>query len=80
MIAIAKAMTDEEIKASAKFYGAIPFASRIKVIESITVPKTRLVAALRIQRCQLTLCELLHAACRAVRTACIAQVAHDAVA
>jgi len=45
MIQYAKAMTDEEIKETAEYYGAIPFVSRIKVIESKTVPKTRLVAA-----------------------------------
>ncbi len=45
MIKYAEAMTDDEIKASAKYYGAIPLISRIKVIESKTVPKTRLVAA-----------------------------------
>ncbi len=45
MIKYAKAMTDEEIEESAKYYGAIPLISRIKVIESKTVPKTRLVAA-----------------------------------
>jgi cytochrome c553 len=45
MIKYAKALTDDEIEASAKYYGAIPLISRIKVIESRTVPKTRLVAA-----------------------------------
>jgi cytochrome c553 len=45
MIKYAKAMTDHEIEESAKYYGAIPLISRIKVIESKTVPKTRLVAA-----------------------------------
>ena len=45
MIKYAKAMTDDEIEESAKYYGAIPLISRIKVIESKTVPKTRLVAA-----------------------------------
>jgi len=45
MIKYAQEMTDEEIKESAKYYGAIPLISRIKVIESKTVPKTRLVAA-----------------------------------
>ena len=45
MIKYAKAMTDDEIEASARYYGAIPLISRIKVIESRTVPKTRLVAA-----------------------------------
>jgi cytochrome c553 len=45
MIKYAKAMTDDEIDAAARYYGAIPLISRIKVIESRTVPKTRLVAA-----------------------------------
>jgi cytochrome c553 len=45
MIAYAKAMTEDEIKEVAKYYGSIRFASRVKVIESKTVPKTRLVAA-----------------------------------
>jgi len=45
MIQYAKEMTDDEIQASAKYYGSIPLISRIKVIESKTVPKTRLVAA-----------------------------------
>lgn len=45
MIAYAKAMTDDEIKETAKYFGTIPLISRIKVIESQTVPKTRLVAA-----------------------------------
>ena len=45
MIAYAKAMTDEEIRATAEYFAAIPFTSRVKVIESQTVPKTRLVAA-----------------------------------
>ena len=45
MIAYAKAMTDDEIKETAKYFGAIPLKSWVKVIESKTVPKTRLVAA-----------------------------------
>ena len=45
MIAYAKAMTDDEIAETAKYYGAIPLKSWVKVIESKTVPKTRLVAA-----------------------------------
>jgi len=38
-------MTDEEIHETAEYFAAIPFTSRVKVIESQTVPKTRLVAA-----------------------------------
>jgi cytochrome c553 len=45
MIAYAKAMTDEEIRETAEYFAAIPFTSRVKVVESQTVPKTRLVAA-----------------------------------
>jgi cytochrome c553 len=45
MIAYAKAMTDDEIKETAKYYGAIPLKSWVRVIESKAVPKTRLVAA-----------------------------------
>lgn len=45
MIAYAKAMTEDEIKETARYYGSMRFASRVKVIETRTVPKTRLVAA-----------------------------------
>ena len=45
MIAFAKAMTDEEIRATAEYFATIPFTSRVNVIESQTVPKTGLVAA-----------------------------------
>ena len=40
MIAIAKAMTDDEIKASAEYFGAMKWAPWIKVVETDTVPKT----------------------------------------
>jgi cytochrome c553 len=40
MIAIAKAMTDDEIKASAEYFGAMPWTPWIKVVETATVPKT----------------------------------------
>lgn len=46
MIAIAKAMTDEEIKASAEYFGSMPWTPWIKVVESDTVPKTRIAAGL----------------------------------
>jgi len=46
MIAIAKAMTDEEIKATAEYFGAMPWTPWIKVVESDTVPKTRIAAGL----------------------------------
>ena len=39
MIAIAKAMTDEEIKASAEYFGAMPWTPWIRVVEANTVPK-----------------------------------------
>src|SRR5215475_13690378 len=42
MIAIAKAMTDEEIKASAEYFGSMPWTQWIKVIETDMVPKTRI--------------------------------------
>jgi len=40
MIAIAKAMTDEEIKASADYFAAMQWTPWIKVVETATVPKT----------------------------------------
>jgi cytochrome c553 len=42
MAAIAKAMTDDEIKAAAEYYAQIPFKPWIKVQESTTAPKTRI--------------------------------------
>src|SRR5438876_10557532 len=39
MIAIAKAMTPEEIKASAEYFGAMKWTPWIKVVEADTVPK-----------------------------------------
>jgi cytochrome c553 len=42
MIAIAKGMTDEEIKAAAEYFGSMPWTPWIKVVETSTVPKTRL--------------------------------------
>ena len=46
MIAIAKGMTDEEIKASAEYFGAMKWTPWIKVVESRTVPKTRIAGGL----------------------------------
>jgi cytochrome c553 len=46
MIAIAKAMTDEEIKASAEYFSSMPWTPWIKVVETETVPKTRIAAGL----------------------------------
>jgi cytochrome c553 len=42
MIAIAKGMTDEEIKAAAEYYGSMKWTPWIKVIETKMVPKTRI--------------------------------------
>ena len=46
MIAIAKAMTDEEIKATAEYFGSMPWTPWIKVVETETVPKTRIAGGL----------------------------------
>jgi len=42
MASIAKAMTDDEMKAAAEYYAQIPFKPWIKVQESTTAPKTRI--------------------------------------
>lgn len=42
MILFAKAMTDEEIAASARYYSSIPWKERIRVVETRMVPKTRM--------------------------------------
>jgi cytochrome c553 len=42
MIAIAKGMTDEEIRAAAEYFGSMKSTPWIKVIETNTVPKTRI--------------------------------------
>src|SRR5580704_2656352 len=42
MIAIAKAMTDEEIKATAEYFGSMRWTPWIKVVETGMVPKTRI--------------------------------------
>jgi cytochrome c553 len=42
MITIARGMTDEEIKAAAEYFGSMAWTPWIKVIETSTVPKTRL--------------------------------------
>jgi len=46
MIAIAKAMTDEEILAAAQYFGSMKWTPWIKVVESQTVPKTRIAGGL----------------------------------
>jgi cytochrome c553 len=42
MIAIAKAMTAEEIRATAEYFGSMPWTQWIKVVETDMVPKTRI--------------------------------------
>jgi cytochrome c553 len=42
MIVYAKAMTDDEIKAAAEYFGSMKWTPWIKVVESSNVPKTRL--------------------------------------
>ena len=42
MIAIAKAATDEEVRAAAEYFAAQPYPKRVKVVESRTAPKVRL--------------------------------------
>lgn len=42
MTAIAKTMTDEEVKAAADYFASIATAPWIRVVESATVPKTRI--------------------------------------
>src|SRR5579871_2103217 len=46
MVQIAKAMTDEDVKAAAEYFASIPPAPWIKVVETETVPKTRLSAGM----------------------------------
>ncbi len=46
MIAIAKAMTDDEVKAAAEYFGSMKWTPWIKVVETATVPKTRIAAGL----------------------------------
>jgi len=42
MIAYAKAMSDEEVKAAAEYFAAMKWTPWIKVVEAATVPKTRI--------------------------------------
>ena len=42
MVLYAKTMTDQEIEAAAAYFGAMPWTPWIKVVETATVPKTRL--------------------------------------
>jgi cytochrome c553 len=42
MIAYAKAMTGDEVKAAAEYFAAMPWTPWIKVVETASVPKTRI--------------------------------------
>jgi cytochrome c553 len=42
MIAIAKAMTEDEVKAAAEYFGSMKWTPWIKVVETNTVPKTHI--------------------------------------
>ena len=42
MITIAKGMTEDEIKATAEYFGSMKWTPWIKVVEANTVPKTRI--------------------------------------
>jgi cytochrome c553 len=46
MIAFVKAMTDEEIKATATYFSSMKWTPWIRVVETDTVPKTRIAAGL----------------------------------
>ena len=46
MVAIAKAMTEEEIRAAAQYFGSMKWTPWIRVVESKTVPKTRIAGGL----------------------------------
>jgi cytochrome c553 len=46
MIAIAKGMTDDEIKAAAEYFGSMKWTPWIKVVETSTAPKTRVAGGL----------------------------------
>jgi cytochrome c553 len=46
MIELAKVMTDEEMRLSAEYFGAIKWTPWIRVVETETVPKTRIVGNL----------------------------------
>jgi cytochrome c553 len=46
MIAFAKAMTDDEIKAAAEYFASIKWTPWVKVVETDEVPKTRIAGGL----------------------------------
>ena len=49
MIAIAKAMTDEEVRAAAAYFGAMKWTPWITVVETNTVPRTRIAGGMFIR-------------------------------
>ena len=48
MITIAKGMTEEEIKAAAEYFGSMKWTPWMKVVESTTVPKTRIAGGMHL--------------------------------
>jgi cytochrome c553 len=46
MIAIAKNMTDAEMRSAAEYFASMPWSPWIRVVESTTVPKTRIAAGM----------------------------------
>ena len=46
MIDLAKALDDDELKAAAEYFGSLPWTSRIRVVETALVPRTRIVGNL----------------------------------
>lgn len=52
MIDLAKAMTDEEMRVSAEYFGAIKWTPWIRVVETDLVPKTRIVGNLFLSTAQ----------------------------
>jgi cytochrome c553 len=46
MIELAKAMTEEEIAQAARYFGAVSWKPRVKIVETALVPKTRIVGNL----------------------------------
>src|SRR5207344_532545 len=42
MIDLARAMTDEEIRAAAEYFGSMPWTPWIRVVETDLVPRTRI--------------------------------------
>jgi cytochrome c553 len=49
MITIAKGMTDAEIKASAEYFGSMKWSPWIRVVETNTVPKTRIAGGMHLR-------------------------------